>query len=214
MQKHAASRLHHDLRLEMDGVLRSWEVPKGPSRSTEDRRLAVHVEDSPMDYAEFEWVMLKGEYGRGTVMLWDRGTYVAEGGGAKAYKKGDLQFELHGARLRGRWVLARMGGKAGGGRKNWLLIKKNDAHAATGKEAAAWLAAQETSAAIRRTMGEIAEAKNTPPEVTGASGERAAIRDLLPSEVAHLPDARRIPMAEAYAPQLAKLGNDTPRGDA
>ncbi len=124
---HAASHLHYDLRLELDGVLKSWAVPKGPSLRPAEKRLAVHVEDHPIEYGAFEGIIPEGEYGGGTVMLWDRGTWEPEGDPRQGYAKGDLKFKLHGQKLKGSWVLARMKGKAAGKEgKNWLLIKKRD----------------------------------------------------------------------------------------
>lgn len=114
IQKHAARSLHYDLRLELDGVLKSWAVPKGPSLKPGEKRLAVHVEDHPIEYGSFEGIIPEGEYGGGTVMLWDSGAWEPEGDPHEAYAKGDLKFKLHGERLRGSWVLARMKGKAGG----------------------------------------------------------------------------------------------------
>jgi len=132
IQKHDASRLHYDFRLELDGVLKSWAVPKGPSLDPHDRRLAVHVEDHPLDYGEFEGVIPEKAYGGGTVVLWDLGTWTPEGDARAAYRKGHLAFELHGRKLQGRWSLVRMGGRAGEEeRENWLLIKSDDPHART-----------------------------------------------------------------------------------
>ncbi len=133
IQKHAASHLHYDLRLELDGVLKSWAVPKGPSLKPVEKRLAVHVEDHPIEYGSFEGIIPEGEYGGGTVMLWDRGAWEPEGDPREGYAKGDLKFKLHGERLNGSWVLARMKGKARGEEgKNWLLIKKRDDAAISG----------------------------------------------------------------------------------
>src|SRR5271156_5989709 len=107
IQKHAASRLHYDLRLEVDGVFKSWAVTRGPSLDPADKRLAVEVEDHPLDYGDFEGTIPKGEYGGGTVQLWDRGFWAPDDPG-KGFKKGDLKFTLHGDKLRGGWVLVRM----------------------------------------------------------------------------------------------------------
>src|SRR5436190_6689807 len=131
IQKHAARRLHYDFRLELDGVLKSWAVPKGPSLDPGEKRLAVHVEDHPLDYGEFEGVIPEGQYGGGTVLLWDRGSWTPEGDDpAEAYRKGALKFRLDGKKLHGHWALVRMGGKAANERhENWLLIKERDAEA-------------------------------------------------------------------------------------
>ena len=108
VQKHAARRLHYDLRLEVDGVFKSWAVTKGPSLDPKDKRLAVETEDHPLDYGDFEGTISKGEYGGGTVMLWDRGFWAPEGDPAKALRKGDLRFALAGDKLQGGWVLVRL----------------------------------------------------------------------------------------------------------
>ena len=155
VQKHAASHLHYDFRLELDGVMKSWAVPKGPSLDPSVRRLAMEVEDHPISYNTFEGTIPAGEYGGGTVMLWDRGTYeAADGGGVESlrrgYEKGDLKFILHGERLRGSWVLVRMQRP---GRPQWLLIKHRDDEA----DAARDITEDETtSVATDRSMDEIA----------------------------------------------------------
>ena len=125
IQKHDASRLHYDFRLELDGTLKSWAVTKGPSLNPADKRLAVHVEDHPLAYGSFEGTIPEGQYGGGTVMLWDEGTWEPLGDADKSYRKGRLSFVLHGKRLKGEWHLVRMG-KGGGKRDNWLLIKSHD----------------------------------------------------------------------------------------
>ena len=154
VQKHAASRLHYDFRLELDGVMKSWAVPKGPSYDPGVRRLAMEVEDHPISYNTFEGTIPAGEYGGGTVMLWDRGTYEAEDGGGAAslrrgYEKGDLKVVLHGERLRGGWVLVRMNRS---GPAQWLLIKHRDA---TADEDFDVTADETTSVTTDRTMEEI-----------------------------------------------------------
>jgi bifunctional non-homologous end joining protein LigD len=131
VQKHLASHLHYDFRLEHNGVLLSWAVPKGPSLNPKDKRLAMHVEDHPVDYGEFEGVIPEG-YGAGIVMLWDRGTWTPEVDDVEgALKKGDLKFTLDGFKLKGSWVLVRTGGRYPGARggapgRSWLLIKHRD----------------------------------------------------------------------------------------
>ena len=129
VQKHAARRLHYDFRLELDGVLKSWAVPKGPSFDPKEKRLAVHVEDHPLDYGTFEGQIPAGEYGAGNVVLWDRGEWIPKEDPRKGYASGKLKFELVGEKLRGGWTLARMGGRSGEGGKNWLLLKERDATA-------------------------------------------------------------------------------------
>jgi bifunctional non-homologous end joining protein LigD len=138
IQKHAATRLHYDFRLELDGVLKSWAVTKGPSLNPLEKRLAVHVEDHPLDYGSFEGTIPQGQYGGGTVMLWDRGTWTPAGDPRRAYAKGNLTFELDGERLKGRWHLVRMHGsrRGDGNRENWLLIKGRDEYADENGEAA------------------------------------------------------------------------------
>lgn len=127
IQKHAASRLHYDLRLEEDGVLKSWAVPKGPSLNPKDKRLAVQVEDHPVEYAGFEGTIPEGQYGAGTVLLWDRGRWQPKDGGAEGLRNGALKFELQGEKLKGGWALVRLRSPGGrDGKPNWLLIKEQD----------------------------------------------------------------------------------------
>jgi len=158
IQKHAASHLHYDFRLELDGVMKSWAVPKGPSLDPTVRRLAMEVEDHPISYNTFEGTIPKGEYGGGTVMLWDRGTYEAddEGGAAslrRGYEKGELRFVMHGERLRGGFVLARLRRP---GRPQWLLIKRRDDHADDARD----ITAEETRSIVtKRTMDQIASGR-------------------------------------------------------
>lgn len=126
IQKHAARRLHYDLRLEMDGVLKSWAVTKGPSLVPGEKRLAVHVEDHPLEYGDFEGTIPEGEYGGGTVIVWDRGQWFPIGNAQKGYAKGHLDFEIEGDKLKGRWHLVRMARKPREKQENWLLIKGDD----------------------------------------------------------------------------------------
>src|SRR5581483_10284953 len=134
IQKHAASRLHYDFRLELDGVLKSWAVTRGPSVDPADRRLAVHVEDHPLDYGTFEGTIPAGQYGAGTVMVWDRGTWEPVGDARKGYASGKLKFVLHGQNLKGGWTLVRMRGRSEEeGKDNWLLIKERDEFARPGE---------------------------------------------------------------------------------
>jgi bifunctional non-homologous end joining protein LigD len=134
VQKHHAGHLHYDLRLESGGVLRSWAVPKGPSLDPAQKRLAVEVEDHPLDYASFEGAIPEGEYGAGSVIVWDRGTFRPQGGGdfAAMLEKGAAKIEVAGEKLRGGFALVRT--RFAGKRNNWLLIKEKDAHARPGSE--------------------------------------------------------------------------------
>jgi bifunctional non-homologous end joining protein LigD len=132
IQKHRATQLHYDFRLEFADVLLSWAVPKGPSLDPSIKRLAMQVEDHPLGYAGFEGVIPEGEYGGGTVMVWDRGTWIAESDDIEAaLKKGDLKFTLEGVKLHGSWVLVRTRGFGSKGDKSWLLIKHRDRFAST-----------------------------------------------------------------------------------
>src|SRR5829696_6816920 len=131
VQKHDASRLHYDFRLELDGVLKSWAVAKGPSLVKGEKRLAVEVEDHPLQYGDFEGTIPDGQYGGGTVLLWDRGTWEPEGDPQEAYEKGRLTFRLEGEKLKGTWHLVRMAKRPRERQPSWLLIKADDAHART-----------------------------------------------------------------------------------
>jgi bifunctional non-homologous end joining protein LigD len=160
IQKHAAGHLHFDFRLELDGVMKSWAVPKGPSYDPTVKRLAMQVEDHPIEYNTFEGTIPQGEYGGGTVMIWDRGTYEAESGEGQdavreGYKRGDLKIVMHGERMQGSWVLVRTR-RDPRGRNQWLLIKHRD-HLAT--EGADIVAAVQTSVVTGRTMDEIAKGR-------------------------------------------------------
>lgn len=149
VQKHRASQLHYDFRLEHDGVMLSWAVPKGPSLDPANKRFAMQTEDHPIEYNQFEGVIPEGEYGGGTVMIWDRGTWEPEGEDVDAaLAKGDLKFKLHGKKLRGSWVLVRMRPR------QWLLIKHRDKTASTDDI----VAMKPRSAVSRRTLAGIARA--------------------------------------------------------
>ncbi|UFZ03780.1 DNA ligase D [Bradyrhizobium ontarionense] len=162
IQKHDATRLHYDLRLEFGGVFKSWAVAKGPSLDPHDKRLAVEVEDHPLDYGDFEGTIPEGEYGGGTVMLWDRGYWESEDP-ERGFKKGDLKFTLDGEKLHGSWVLVRMRhDRTGGKRTNWLLIKHRDEFAREGE--ANDILEADKSVASGRTMEQIAAGKGTAPK--------------------------------------------------
>ena len=194
VQKHDATRLHWDLRLEVDGVLKSWAVTRGPSLDPADKRLAVRTEDHPLSYATFEGVIPKGEYGGGTVMLWDRGTWAPIAGKSAAdLEDGHLHFTLAGERMRGDWLLVRIKGRPGEKRENWLLRKIADARSDTGHD----LVARElTSVATGRSMAEIA---------AGVKREVPATPKRARSKSAKLPAFRQ--------PQLATLVDAVPTGN-
>jgi bifunctional non-homologous end joining protein LigD len=174
IQKHDATRLHYDLRLEFDGVFKSWAVARGPSLDPHDKRLAVEVEDHPLDYGDFEGTIPKGQYGGGTVQLWDRGYWESDDP-ERGFKKGDLKFTLHGDKLGGSWVLVRMrNDRDGGKRTNWLLIKHRDDFAREGK--ANNILDADQSVASGRTMQQISEGKGNAPKpfMTAKSGRGKA----------------------------------------
>ncbi|MBS7700797.1 MULTISPECIES: DNA ligase D [unclassified Chelatococcus] len=184
IQKHDARRLHYDFRLEMDGVLKSWAVTRGPSLVPGEKRLAVHVEDHPLEYGDFEGTIPKGEYGGGAVIVWDRGTWSPIGDARKGYAKGDLEFELHGEKLQGRWHLVRMHGKPGEKRENWLLIKGDDEFARTGDDADI-LTEQPASVKSGRDVGDVT---GEPP---GWSAKTGRIRKPLKTSAESAPSAKR-----------------------
>jgi bifunctional non-homologous end joining protein LigD len=158
IQKHAARRLHYDLRLEMDGVMKSWAVTRGPSLDPGEKRLAVHVEDHPIDYNSFEGTIPEGEYGGGTVMIWDRGRWIPEGDPHKGYAKGHLDFVIDGKKLHGRWHLVRMRERDRDRHENWLLIKGRDDESRSTREGDI-LEEQPLSVTSGRSMDEIAAGK-------------------------------------------------------
>ena len=164
IQKHDATRLHYDLRLELDGVMKSWAVTRGPSLVPREKRLAVEVEDHPIDYNTFEGTIPKGEYGGGTVMVWDRGSWQPEGDPHRGLKKGHLAFTLDGAKLHGAWHLVRLRKRSGEKRNNWLLIKSDDDEARTSRDKDI-LEEADFSIKTGRSMDEI------------AAGQRATARE-------------------------------------
>jgi bifunctional non-homologous end joining protein LigD len=161
IQKHDATRMHYDFRLEFDGVFKSWAVTRGPSLDPGEKRLAVEVEDHPLDYGDFEGTIPKGQYGGGTVEIWDRGYWLADNP-AKGLANGDLKFALLGEKLKGEWVLVRMKhGRIGGSRTNWLLIKHRDEYAKRGD--ADHALDDDKSVASGRSMAQIADGKGKAP---------------------------------------------------
>jgi bifunctional non-homologous end joining protein LigD len=229
IQKHAATRLHFDFRLELDGVFKSWAVTRGPSNDPADKRLAVEVEDHPLEYGDFEGIIPKGQYGGGTVQLWDRGYWEPEGEKAPEdmIKKGDFKFTLDGERLKGSWVLVRMKfDRNGGKRTNWLLIKHRDKYAKEG--GGEKLIAQDTSIASGRKMEQIAAGKGKAPKpfmlkktqalkITAAavwdSSHREEEKALRKKIAKAAPKRTRSEMPDFVEPQLATVIDHPPGGE-
>jgi bifunctional non-homologous end joining protein LigD len=215
VQKHAARRLHYDLRLELDGVFKSWAVTKGPSLDPKVKRLAVEVEDHPLDYGDFEGTIPRGQYGGGTVQLWDRGYWEPEGSrSANAMlRAGSLRFKLEGERLQGGWVLVRMrGDRSGGRRQNWLLIKHHDAfeHGDGGNGASE---ADDRSVASGRTMAQIATGKGRSPRafmLKTAQYRPDAVWNSNRSEANASPQAEESPKRRAAKRRSPERGSDSP----
>ncbi len=211
VQKHAATRLHYDFRLEVDGVFKSWAVTKGPSLDPRARRLAVEVEDHPLDYGDFEGTIPKGQYGGGTVQLWDRGYWMPAGDDpASAIAAGELKFALAGEKLRGEWVLVRIKGRRPGEkRNNWLLIKHRDQYARDDGDDK--LLERDRSIASGRTMAEIAAGKGRSPKPFIAAGDHPTANDAVWNSNREAPadaalDAHRARSAASAARERSGLG--------
>jgi bifunctional non-homologous end joining protein LigD len=236
IQKHAARRLHYDLRLELDGALKSWAVTKGPSLVPADKRLAVHVEDHPMDYADFEGTIPEGEYGGGKVIVWDRGTWEPVFDAHKGLAKGHLEFRLDGEKLHGVWHLVRLKPRPGEKRDNWLLIKSDDAFARTPDQPAI---VDELPQSVKtgRTVEQVGEdapepdpepeppkptpkRKPAPAAAAKAGAEPAAKRarsgrgaaKASGPDPARIPGAKKATMPDFVEPCLASLVEVTPSG--
>ncbi|MBV9461465.1 MAG: DNA ligase D [Bradyrhizobium sp.] len=232
IQKHAATRLHYDFRLEYEGVFKSWAVTRGPSLDPHDKRLAVETEDHPLDYGDFEGTIPKGQYGGGTVQLWDRGYWESDDPAA-GFKKGDLKFNLYGEKLHGSWVLVRMRhNRDGSNRTNWLLIKHRDEYAREGEENN--VLDEDRSVASGRSLEQIAEGKGKAPKPFMMAkngrgkadavwhsnrGEAAEAREKSPvgkngKEPAKRVEAKRIEEIPAFvAPQLCASVEVPPKGE-
>ena len=224
IQKHAATRLHYDFRLELNGTFRSWAVTRGPSLDPADKRLAVEVEDHPLDYGDFEGTIPKGQYGGGTVMLWDRGTWEPEGNPDAMLAKGDLKFNLHGDKLHGSWVLVRMrGDKFGGKRTNWLLIKHRDEYAKSRKGDA--ILAMDHSVASGRDMEAIGAGTGRKPKpfmrakafqadaVWQSKSRKDAAEEAEPAKAKPMAKTKTVSRMPAFVePQLCRLVDQPPSG--
>ena len=186
IQRHHARRLHYDFRLELNGTLKSWAIPKGPSLDPGDKRLAVHVEDHPLDYGSFEGEIPKGQYGAGRVVLWDRGLWFPQGDPVAGLRQGHLKFRLAGTKLGGGWALVRMHSTDADEQENWLLIKEQDDHA---------------------RQGEAADIIDRRPDSVAHTLQPAA---LAPAQVE---EAHRAPLPALLKPQLATLADVVPAGD-
>jgi len=215
VQKHDATRLHWDFRLEIDGVLKSWAVTKGPSIDPTDKRLAVRTEDHPLSYGDFEGLIPEGEYGGGTVMLWDRGTWQPVAGkSAKDLDKGHLHFTLEGERMKGEWLLVRMKKRPKEKRENWLLRKIEDADAGEGDQL---VERALTSVLTGRSMAEIAADKAGAQSLAGVKGKAFAGKMQAArshnAKVAAKPRKTRTKLPAFAKPQLATLVDDVPAGN-
>jgi bifunctional non-homologous end joining protein LigD len=223
IQKHAASRLHYDFRLEHNGTLKSWAVPKGPSLDPTVKSLAIQVEDHPIDYVSFEGLIPQGEYGGGTVMVWDQGTWEPEVDAEKGLKQGKLKFRLHGKKLNGSWALVRMGGRAGDGGKNWLLIKHRDDESRPVSEFDV-LKREPKSVISGRDMDAIASDADAVWSSNGKSSRKAKSKSPTKKRAANTPSrkrtepakvtgARKTSLPDDFTPQLATLASRVPNGD-
>lgn len=203
VQKHDATRLHYDFRLELDGVLKSWAVTRGPSLNPADKRLAVRTEDHPMNYANFEGTIPAKNYGAGTVLLWDRGTWMPIGDPEDGLKSGNLKFSLSGERMKGNWVLVRMRGKEKEKRENWLLIKEKDKFA---KEGRALTEAFTTSVESKRNLAEIEKNPGSKSWTSSKSKEKPAATKKAAAK-------KLSPAPKFQTPQLATLVDEPPTGE-
>ena len=222
IQKHAARRLHYDFRLERDGVLLSWAVPKGPSLDPKEKRLAVHVEDHPLDYNEFEGIIPAGEYGGGTVLLWDRGTWVPEDDDpAEAHRKGALRFRLDGEKLHGGWALIKLRGARDAGKDNWLLVKEKDETAVEGSGSAVVDEHPESVVSgrdietVARDADRVWHSNRSNPAAGDGTSAAAAPRSRAkkPLAVTAPKGAKKAKLPERIEPLLATQAERPPAGD-
>ncbi|HET9887655.1 MAG TPA: DNA polymerase ligase N-terminal domain-containing protein, partial [bacterium] len=232
VQKHAATRLHYDFRLEMGGVLKSWAVPKGPSLNPGEKRLAVQVEDHPLEYGGFEGVIPQGEYGGGTVMVWDRGYYTCDQDPLQAVERGRIRFNLSGEKLHGEFTLVQMKGEASEEGKNWLLIKARDNGAdestdvlesqprsvLTGKDLEGIAAGGNTWLSNRKKGGaakqKTAAAKKKPAEKHGAKSSQTRARSISSlAALKKIPGVRVQSLPQSLHAELATLVSEAPAGE-
>src|SRR5215203_579489 len=206
VQKHAATRLHYDFRLELDGTLKSWAVPKGPSLDPANKRMAVHVEDHPLDYATFEGVIPKGQYGAGTVIVWDRGVWIPTGDPREGYLQGKLKFELQGEKLSGHWTLVRVRGRGNERQEPWLLIKERDETARPSAEYDITEAMPDSVNARAASPEPIDKpAGKAPQSAKRKPATKSTTTDSLPA------GARPAKLPLALSPQLATLASAPPK---
>jgi bifunctional non-homologous end joining protein LigD len=211
IQKHAARRLHYDFRLEIDGVLKSWAVTRGPSLVPGEKRLAVHVEDHPLDYGGFEGVIPAGHYGAGNVIVWDRGTWSPIGDLKKAYKKGHLEIELSGEKLQGRWHLVRMANRDGESRENWLLIKSEDEFA-RGEDEPDILEEQPQSVISGRLVDELSNDATPKKAAKPSRKAKKSTASTASASRRSIKGAKAGEMPDFIEPQLATLVKAAPTG--
>ena len=211
VQKHAARRLHYDLRLELDGTFLSWAVPEGPSLDPAVKRLAVRTEDHPLAYLDYEGVIPKGEYGGGTMIVWDRGDWQPLGDPRKGLQKGHLDFELHGRRLRGRWHLVRMKPRPREKTEQWLLIKAADEHARS-PEAGSIVEEETTSVLSGRSNADLVATDSVRVDHRGRADVAAKRHVKLPS-LQGVKGARKAILRPFIDPMLASAADKPPKGE-
>jgi len=209
VQKHTSSQLHYDFRLELDGVLKSWAVPRGPCLDPAEKRLAVHVEDHPLDYAQFEGVIPKGEYGGGEVLVWDYGSWTPEEDPQQAYQEGKIKFSLSGEKLHGRWMLVKIKPRPNEPDKQWLLMKERDEAARPLGEYDVLIDSQ--SVQTGRSIDEIARGTGEKPKPPVKPKRRSRKRAKL--ELASIEGAKRGPLPGSLKPQLAQPADEPPAGE-
>ena len=203
VQKHWATRLHYDFRLELDGTMKSWAVPKGPSFDPDDKRMAVHVEDHPISYNSFEGDIPPGQYGAGKVIIWDKGTWVPLEDPRRGYRAGKLKFELRGHKLKGHWALVRMRNKEEEKQEAWLLIKEKDEYTRPKSEFSVVDEMPDSVAAL-------------PVSKASSSGEATGARpaDGIKNSASSLEGAVKAALPATLQPQLATLVDGPPNGSS